>query len=412
MSVMKKAILFFLFSCIIGTGVFAQVAINNDNSLPDSSAMLDVKSTRKGLLPPRMNTNQRSRIPNPAVGLTIYNTDTQTIEFYTGPDNGWRSNGANNDPGLALGSLECTYPYLNAGHIKIPLSVQDISVDLSVNVTKTGAYNIATNTFDKISFSSGGVFTSTGVQTITLYGNGTADTAGLFTFTASFGNSSCTFVVNALNNMNVACDGSPSVTYEGRTYHTVLIGSQCWLKENLNVGQMITGGTSQTDNGIIEKYCYTDNSAYCSTYGGLYQWGELMGYAASSSSNPSGVRGICPIGWHIPGEAEYFQLESFLGGALYAGGKMKEAGTVNWASPNQATNESGFSGLPGGMLLYPASFLTLSNNGSFDSATEYSGTTAKYFFLSNTQTALGYSATEKTSALSVRCIKDSSMPTK
>jgi uncharacterized protein (TIGR02145 family) len=75
------------------------------------------------------------------------------------------------------------------------------------------------------------------------------------------------------------CPGTPTVEYAGKTYNTVQIGSQCWLKENLDVGTMIPGSLEQKNNGTIEKYCYNDSIENCTTYGGLYQWAEAMEYA-------------------------------------------------------------------------------------------------------------------------------------
>ncbi len=74
-----------------------------------------------------------------------------------------------------------------------------------------------------------------------------------------------------------------------------------------------------------------------------------MNGASPSDSNPSGVQGVCPAGWHLPGQAEWEQLIDYLGGDSIAGGKLKETGTTHWESPNTgATNESGFTALPGG----------------------------------------------------------------
>ena len=88
-----------------------------------------------------------------------------------------------------------------------------------------------------------------------------------------------------------------TVQYEGKTYNTVLIGNQCWLKENLDVGTRINLNQSPTNNGIIEKYCYNDNPTNCDTYGGLYKWDEAMQYTTTE-----GAIGICPSGWHIPSD--------------------------------------------------------------------------------------------------------------
>ncbi len=81
------------------------------------------------------------------------------------------------------------------------------------------------------------------------------------------------------------------VKYAGRTYNTVQIGSQCWLKNNLNIGRMIEDSTKQNNNTIIEKYCYYNSEVNCKTYGGLYRWDEAMQY-----STTEGAQGICPEG--------------------------------------------------------------------------------------------------------------------
>ena len=105
------------------------------------------------------------------------------------------------------------------------------------------------------------------------------------------------------------------------------------------------GGQNQTDNSTIEKYCFNDNPANCDTYGGLYEWDEMMNYV----EDEEGARGICPEGWHIPSQAEWFILTDFLGGFDIAGGKLKEEGFTHWDYPNAgATNSTGFTALPGG----------------------------------------------------------------
>ena len=96
------------------------------------------------------------------------------------------------------------------------------------------------------------------------------------------------------------------------------------MAENLNVGTRINGSGSQTNNSTIEKYCYDDNEANCTTYGGLYQWDESMQY-----STMPGVQGICPTGWHLPTDAEWTTLTTYLGGEGIAGGKKKETGTTH-----------------------------------------------------------------------------------
>lgn len=138
------------------------------------------------------------------------------------------------------------------------------------------------------------------------------------------------------------------IRYEGKTYGTVLIGTQCWIKENLDVGTMIQGNTNQSNNGIIEKYCYNNDTANCSLYGGLYQWQEAMKYVSVP-----GAQGICPDGWHIPTPSQFQALKTAVnndGNSLKAIGQGSGSGT--------GTNTSGFSAfLAGGY--YNGTFMGL-----------------------------------------------------
>jgi uncharacterized protein (TIGR02145 family) len=128
------------------------------------------------------------------------------------------------------------------------------------------------------------------------------------------------------------CPGTPTVTYGGQVYNTVQIGSQCWFKENLNIGTRINSSLQQTDNSTIEKYCYNDLETNCNIYGGLYQWFETMQYVTTA-----GIQGICPTDWHIPTDGEWCTVTQFLDPTVNcgvygysgtnAGGKMKSAGT-------------------------------------------------------------------------------------
>jgi uncharacterized protein (TIGR02145 family) len=91
---------------------------------------------------------------------------------------------------------------------------------------------------------------------------------------------------------------------DGRNYTTVQIGSQCWMSQNLNYGNMIIGA-NQTNNSVPEKYCFNNDTNNCVSNGALYQWNELMNY-----SQVQGVQGLCPNGWHLPTDAEYTTLSS------------------------------------------------------------------------------------------------------
>jgi len=176
------------------------------------------------------------------------------------------------------------------------------------------------------------------------------------------------------------------------------------MAENLNVGTRIDGANNQSDNSTIEKYCYNDDVANCDTYGGLYQWNEMMQYLTTE-----GVQGICPDGWHVPTDGEWTVLSDYLGGESVAGGKMKETGTTHWNSPNPAgTNESGFTALPGGANFdFNTSFvfLDIHTHGHWWSSTE-SGIEAYYRAIINENTGAYRLNYLKSNGVSVRCLKD------
>src|ERR1035437_6956317 len=163
------------------------------------------------------------------------------------------------------------------------------------------------------------------------------------------------------------CPGVPTVTYSGKTYNTVQIGTQCWLKENLEVGTMINGSLEQTNNGTIEKYCYLDQDTSCGKYGGLYQWAEAVQYkngaTDTTSPNPAfsgNIQGICPTGWHIPKYEEFITLSNAIGGDANKL-KREDQGT----GLGIGTNTSGFSALLSGYRDYDSTFHDLGNNPGF-----------------------------------------------
>ena len=203
-----------------------------------------------------------------------------------------------------------------------------------------------------------------------------------------------------LDSMKIFICGASKVSYGGKDYNTVLIGDQCWLKENLNVGTMLNGGTNSTENGIIEKYCYGNDTTNCSTYGGLYQWQEAMQYATNE-----GARGICPEGWHIPTLAEFNTLSASVGGD---GNSLKAVG--QGIQPNGlGTNISGFSGLlAGNKEPYPGSyFIHLTLYGHFwSSSKDFNNNVDHLVLYYNSNAIVNHIGVFSTYGFNVRCIKD------
>ena len=122
------------------------------------------------------------------------------------------------------------------------------------------------------------------------------------------------------------CDPA-TVDYGGITYHILQIGTKCWMKENMNIGTKVLGNTDQTNNSVIEKYCYNDDEANCTAYGGLYQWNEAMQYVVTD-----GAKGICPTGWHVARKTEWDALTTLANSMRtnQQGIVLKESGIDHW----------------------------------------------------------------------------------
>jgi uncharacterized protein (TIGR02145 family) len=186
-----------------------------------------------------------------------------------------------------------------------------------------------------------------------------------------------------------------------QAYTTTQIGQQCWMAENLNIGNRIHSGLDQSDNGIIEKYCYNNLDPYCEIYGGMYQWNEAMNYTEHEKA-----QGICPDGWHIPDHDE----RGYLFEELYpdAGSKMKETGTKYWLAPNaNATNESGFSARAGGYRDEFGTFRNLREIALFwiSSTSENFGSPYTYILYHDVDW-INSGMSDAMQALSVRCIRN------
>jgi uncharacterized protein (TIGR02145 family) len=191
---------------------------------------------------------------------------------------------------------------------------------------------------------------------------------------------------------------------EGNVYNTVQIGTQTWMAENLRVSKYrngtdipnVTGNTYWVNNTAGAWSYYNNDATNNLIYGKLYNW-----YAVANTNN------LCPTGWHLPSDAEWTTLTTFLGGESVSGGKMKSTGTQYWQSPNTAaTNSSGFSGLPGGYRNYNGTFSTIGNYGLWWSSEEYNTNNAWGRRLNYGEGGLikGYGI--KPYGFSVRCLRD------
>lgn len=191
---------------------------------------------------------------------------------------------------------------------------------------------------------------------------------------------------------------------DGNVYNTVVIGTQVWLKENLKTtkyrnGTAIPLVTDQSEWGGLTTpaVCWYENSQtnYGNTYGAIYNW-----YAVKTGN-------ICPTGWHVPTDAEWTTLVNFLGGENVAGGKMKETGTTHWNMPNTgATNESGFTALPGGYRFTDGGFYDVANFGYWWSASEFNAADGFFRLIYFDDRVVEKGNFSKKYGFSVRCLMD------
>jgi uncharacterized protein (TIGR02145 family) len=206
--------------------------------------------------------------------------------------------------------------------------------------------------------------------------------------------------------LTTATSSNP-VDVDGNVYTTVTIGTQVWMAENLKVSKYRNGDpipTNLSDTawaaavgaGTGAYAIYNNDAANNTTYGKLYNW-----YAVADSRN------LCPVGWHVPTDAEWIGLENYLGGSSVAGGKLKST-SILWNAPNtSATNESGFSGLPGGKRSPDGTYINIGDRGYWWSSTEAS--TPLYYWsrlLSSSHGISNRNGHWSQNGFSVRCLRD------
>ncbi len=202
------------------------------------------------------------------------------------------------------------------------------------------------------------------------------------------------------------------------TYKSVTIGTQTWMAENLNYAE---GGKCYGEDGQVYDYSVGGYITLtprrirenCAKYGRLYDWETVMAGSESSTEIPSGVRGICPLGWHLPSDEEWSILTEFVETdsecSDCAGIKLKSA--IGWNGNGNGTNDYGFSAMPGSYGDTTGNFANVGNrsywwSASEDTSTEDSNSDAYYcVVVYNSESAIWYSDT-KSYLLSVRCVKD------
>jgi uncharacterized protein (TIGR02145 family) len=204
-------------------------------------------------------------------------------------------------------------------------------------------------------------------------------------------------------NTSFAQTGNKAKDQDGNTYNTIKIGNQTWMAENLKTTKYNDGTAIPLITDSIAwvalttpAYCwYNNDSANKNTYGALYN-----GYTVSTGK-------LCPSGWHVSTDVEWSTLVDFLGGESVSGGKLKEFGATHWSSPNSgATNETGFTALPGGSRYINGLFFTIKNLGYWWTSTESKTLNGWYRSMYYRNSAVSRSYNNSTNGFSVRCVRD------
>lgn len=311
--------------------------------------------------------------------------------------------------------------YGNQVSIQTPAVLPKLTTDIVTNI----AENTATCGGD-ITDQGGAVVISSGVcwstsQNPTIKDNKSINGSGLGNFTCNLSDltPNTTYYLRAFATNSAGTGYGNEVSFQslepgigtvtdmdGNVYHTVTIGTQVWMKENLKTTKF-NDGTSipfVTENSswvslFTPGYCWYNNEvANKNIYGALYNW-----HAVNTGK-------ICPKGWHVPTDAEWTTLTTFLGGEIVAGGKLKETGTTHWnpfLDPEPVTtNETGFTALPGGLRLTDGKYYNIGDLGFWWSSTDDDTTTAWIRAIRHWLSGTIRSSTAKENGFSVRCLRD------
>lgn len=269
------------------------------------------------------------------------------------------------------------------------------------NINKSsGTVSNAIATIDSIRFNSSSSTMEVVLQNGSVESHSIADIINVNFISVNQSQHSC----GATNVHNPAKTYGKMTDQQGNVYKTIVIGAQEWMAENLKTTIYRNGNVidnlsdpsqwSNTETGAWASY--NNDNQYDCPYGKLYNWFAV--------ADP---RYLCPTGWHVPTDGEWTTLTNYIGGAAVAGGKMKTTGLQYWISPNtDATNESGFSGLPGGYRSSSGDFYNVGNGGYWWSSSEFDASRAWYRFLTYNYDNAYQDRNDNRVGFSVRCLRD------
>ncbi|OFY73285.1 MAG: hypothetical protein A2275_03230 [Bacteroidetes bacterium RIFOXYA12_FULL_35_11] len=388
-------------------------SISSTGANPDNSSMLDIISTTKGLLFPRMTTAQRDGIAAPANSLFIFNTTTQCFEAFSTSTSQWHS----------LNCLGCQLPGAFIATAATSVTGTSFSANWNASAGATTYYLDVSTSSTFASFVTG--FNNLPVGNVITYNVTGLPCGGTYYYR-----------VRANNVCGTSSNSNPI---------TVVVGScdcatpQVWMAANMNTGTQVTQATTQAAG---QKWCYNNVVANCTTYGGLYQWASAMNLPSTANSTlqggawqtcdpcgSGGIQGICPAGYHIPTDLEWSRYEycienniaptgnttlatfqttsgSWRGSTIAGVGPGAKMKVTSSNSPAwDGTNTSGFSALPTGYISSSTSF-DMGTYTYFRTTTEFDASNAWYRSLCIGFIGSFRNKNSKTNGFSVRCLQN------
>ena len=409
-SILKNSIVFFVLGLFMCQGANAQgIGINETGADPHSAAMLDVLSTNKGFLPPRMTTAQRDAIASPAVGLVIYNTTTNCLNFYIG--SGWNEIcGTASLPLGIISALNCGSA-TNNGTLTNGTSASGVSTAISYTGGNAGTYAAQSISSTGVvgltaTLSAGTLANGAGSLTYTI--TGTPTTSGTASFAITVGGQSCSFTVSVAAAQpqypanTVHCAGATTVVVDVTNPTT----GDIWMDRNLGATQV---ATSSTD---------------VNSYGDLYQWGRRAdGHQCRTSPTTANLSSIdqpahgifilapnAPNDWRSPQNVNLWQGVNGVNNPCPSGYRIPTETEMNAERLSWSVNTSvGAFASPLKWTLAGRRFY--SNGALYDDgvigyywSSAVSGTNSRHlYFYSSTTNIFG---DNRTTGFSVRCIKN------
>ncbi|NTW32109.1 MAG: hypothetical protein HGB12_05715 [Bacteroidetes bacterium] len=414
-------LLAFLFSLFTFHSFSQGVAINTTGNEANTSALLDVNSTvspYQGMLMPRLTTTNRDLINSPATGLMIFNTDCKEMQFYDGT--AW----------ISVSTLALPFVTEGSGATETQITANwnasSGAIGYYLDVATDNAFTGILSNYDNLNVSNVTTYNVTGLTcgTSYYYRVKAYNTCG-----TSSNSSTITYPTNPF-----ICGSSTVNDIDGNTYNTVLLGTQCWLKENMRTTKYpdntaIAKGDAaagDTDWGIDHAWYScppntgntAEDCAAAASLGLLYQWSAVM-----HSSTTDGAQGICPSGWHVPTDAEWCTMENTVEAGTDAscsttgwrgintGSKMAaDVAAQSWTSGNLRSgtgfnNTSGLKLGPSGMRHTNGNYYSRSDGAEMWTSTV---NVANPWMreVNNTITQVNRSTIIKAMGFSVRCLKD------